>query len=176
MLKKFIKNYLPDKERLKASKSLRFLGSRLFDNNLWHLNRKSVAKAFLVGIFAALIPIPFQMVLAAILALYLQCNLPVSMALVWLTNPLTMPVVFYFTYKVGCLVLDIPTSNTGFEVSWEWLMSKLAKIWLPLYLGSLICAVIASVISYFTVNFLWRLHIVRAWKRRKKKRLLKTKI
>jgi len=169
MLKKRIQNYLPSKERLKASKSLRFLGDRLFANDLWHINRKSIAKAFLVGVFAALIPIPFQMVLAAILALYIQGYLPVSIALVWLTNPVTMPFVFYFTYKVGCLILDVPVHNTGFEISWAWFMEKLSSIWKPLYLGSLVCAVIASIISYFTVNFLWKLHVIRRWKQRKNK-------
>lgn len=171
MFKKIIQRYLPNPERLRTNKSLRFLGDHLFDANLWHLNRHSAAKAFLIGIFAALLPIPFQMVLAAILAIYIRCNLPLSVALVWITNPVTMPFIFYFTYKTGCLILNIPPGDTGFNMSWEWLMSRLSKIWLPLYLGSFICAVIASVISYFMVHTLWRLNVIRAWRQRKLKRL-----
>ena len=171
MSKKLIQRYLPDPERLRQNKSLQFLGNHLFDSNLWHLNRRSAAKAFLIGIFAALLPIPFQMVLAAVLAVYVRCNLPLSVALVWITNPLTMPFIFYFTYKVGCFILNIPPSGSGFQVSWEWLMSKLSSIWLPLYLGSLICAIIASIGSYFIVHIFWRINITRAWKQRKLNRM-----
>ena len=173
MPKKIIQRYLPNPERLRALKSLRFLGNRLFDAGLWHLNRRSAAKAFMVGIFVALLPIPFQMVIAAILAVYLRCNLPLSVALVWLTNPLTMPVVFYFTYRVGCWVLHISPAGSSLEISWEWLMSKLSVIWLPLYLGSFICAVVASALSYFAINYLWYFHVMRA--RKQKNRLFRKK-
>ncbi len=167
MLKKILQRYLPNHDSLRANKYLQFLGSRLLNSNLWHLNRRSAAKAFLVGVFVAFIPIPFQMVLAAILAVYLCCNLPLSVALVWITNPLTMPFIFYFSYKVGCFVLDIPPNDAGFHFSWDWLMSQLSRIWLPLYLGSFICGIIFAVSSYFIIRLLWRIYVVRAWKKRK---------
>ena len=166
MFKKFFQRYIPDRDYLKKNKSLRFLGDHLFNVNLWHFNRRSVAKACAVGIFCAFIPMPFQMVPAAALAIYLRCNLPISIALVWITNPLTMPVIFFFTYKVGCILLNIPPNEAGFQFNWEWLTAQLSRIWVPLYLGSILCGTIAAAVSYFAIRIAWRIHVIRAWKYR----------
>lgn len=40
-----------------------------------------------VGAFYAFVPFPWQMLLAAITALWLRFNLPVAVAMVWITNP-----------------------------------------------------------------------------------------
>jgi len=51
MPKKLIKKYLPDPESLKKHKNLQFLGEKLQEPNLWHLNRRSISMAFAVGLF-----------------------------------------------------------------------------------------------------------------------------
>jgi hypothetical protein len=99
--KKLIKRYLPDHQTLRTHRHLQVFGARLHDPNLWHLNRRSASGAFAVGLFVAFIPLPLQMLLAAALAIVTQVNLPVSVALVWITNPVTMPPIFYFCYRVG---------------------------------------------------------------------------
>ena len=71
------------------------------DPNLWHLNRHSAAGGFGIGLFFAFWPVPFQMWLSAFAAIPLRVNLPLSVATVWLTNPITMPPIFYGAYKVG---------------------------------------------------------------------------
>lgn len=53
MPKKLIKKYLPPPEIMQEHKILQFLGERLHDANLWHLNRHSVARAFAIGLFVA---------------------------------------------------------------------------------------------------------------------------
>lgn len=163
---------MPNPSHIKKNRSLKFLGAHLFDPNLWHLNRRSVATAFFTGIFCALLPMPFQMLLAAVLALWFRCNLPISVALVWITNPLTMPVIFYFTYKIGCYILQTPVSLQDFEASLDWLTSELARIWLPLYLGSIITGLVTGSLSYVCIRLFWRWQIITHWRERRKKRAL----
>jgi len=91
MPKKLLKRFFPSQEFIQKHPSLSFLGPVLQDPNLFHLNRYSVSMAFLVGMFLAFFPAPGQMVLAGFVAFWLRCNLPIAIALVWITNPITIP-------------------------------------------------------------------------------------
>jgi uncharacterized protein (DUF2062 family) len=62
-MKKLLKRYSPNPNELKNHKHLEWLGKHLQHSGLWHFNRKSIAKAFAVGLFCAFIPVPFQMLL-----------------------------------------------------------------------------------------------------------------
>ena len=82
MPREFFKRHMPDPQSIQDNKSLRFLGSLLHDANLWHLNRQSIARAMAVGLFWAMIPMPMQMLAAALVAIPLRANLPLSIGLV----------------------------------------------------------------------------------------------
>lgn len=168
--KRIIKRYLPDSRKIREHKHLRFFGRLLHDPNLWHLNRRSVSGAMSVGLFAAFIPIPFQMVLAAALAIPFRVNIPISVGLVWLTNPVTMPPVFYSAYKIGAWILGEPMHPVTFEVSFEWMMQELTVIWQPFLLGSLILATASAVLGNVIVRLLWRVHVLRYLKKKRIKR------
>ena len=161
MPKQWIQRWLPSHEKVRDHHQLRWLGTLLHDPNLWHLNRRSVSGAFFVGIFCAFLPLPFQMVLAALIAMLFRVNLPLSSALVWITNPLTIPPIFFATYKLGTLLLGTPVETFAGDSSWEWIISEFQLIWRPLLLGSLICGLVSGAVGYVTVRSLWRLHIVR---------------
>ena len=100
MPRKFIKKHLPSEQTLRGNTSLKWLSKYIKHPSLWHLNRKSVSRAFLAGVFCAFLPIPMQMVVAALLAILIRANLAVSIGLVWISNPLTMPPIFFFTYSL----------------------------------------------------------------------------
>jgi uncharacterized protein len=163
MPKKFMKRYLPTPERVRAIKSLHFLGDILHEPNLWHINRHSVARAFLIGLFFCFIPMPFQMVAAVLFAIWFNANLPLSVILVWISNPITMPPMFYFNYKVGAMVLDRPVLDFEFHLSWSWLSERLMDIGIPLYLGSLLVATIGACTGYLIVQYLWRRKVRKDW-------------
>lgn len=150
MPKDLLKKYMPHTDTIKNHKNLQFLGEKLHDPNLWHLNRRSVSMAFAVGLFCAWIPTPGQMAIAALAAFYIRANLPISVALVWLTNPLTMPPLFYFAYLVGLSVLNLPTA----EFSMAAVLS--GEILFPFLTGCLILGIICAVIGYFGANYFWQ--------------------
>ncbi len=175
MAKKLIKRYLPDPHKIRDHKHLRLFGALLHDPNLWHLNRRSVSGAFAVGLFMAFVPMPFQMIPAAALAILFRVNLPISAALVWLTNPVTMTPVFYFCYNLGAWLLDTPVHTVEFEITWEWISTELVRIWKPFLFGSFLVASASAIIGFFGMRALWRWHVIRDWERRKEKRGLKTK-
>src|SRR5690554_2589459 len=166
MPKKLIRRFMPSPQTIKEHKSLQFLGEILHEPNLWHLNRHAVAKAFLIGIFVAFIPMPFQMLLAAALAVWFNCNLPIAVALVWITNPLTMPFFFYFTYRVGAFLLNRPAIEVNFELSMSWLSTKLMEIGVPLYFGSIVCGILLGVLSYMLIQYFWKRKIRHDWRKR----------
>lgn len=170
MPKKFIRRYMPDHRTVREHKYLQFLGRSLHEPNLWHLNRRSASGAFAAGLFCAFLPIPFQMVPAAILAILFRVNLPISIALVWITNPVTMPPVFYFCYKVGAWILGLPPQPWVFEASLEWLLG-MGSLWKPFLLGSFLVASFTSAMGYLVIRGLWRLNVVRHNRRKKKERL-----
>jgi len=170
MPRRLLKRYMPSPERIKQNKSLRFMGTVLHDPNLWHLNRHSVARAMAVGLFVAMLPIPMQMLLSAAIAVPLRANLPISIGLVWLTNPITMPAVFFTQYKIGTMLLGAPERSMPMELSFTWLMSEIHHIWQPLMLGALLSGAILAAIGYGGTMLYWRIWVGRNWQKRKLRR------
>ena len=170
MPKRLIKCWLPDQDKLKEHKHLRLFGKLLLDANLWHLNRRSAAGAFAVGLFMAWIPLPCQMLLAAGGAILFRVNLPLSVALVWLSNPVTMPPLFYGAYLVGCQLLGHPAQHIDIQFTWAWLVSVFETLAPPLLLGSLVLALLSSLMGYTFIRTFWRINTVRQWQKRKEAR------
>lgn len=177
MPRKLFKKYLPDHKKIKENRYMKVFGNLIHDPGLWHLNRYSASGAFAVGLFCGFLPIPFQMVIAAGLAIYFRVNLPISVVLCWITNPITMVPMFYFAYKLGAWILGVPPSEFSFELSFDWLQYELIHIWKPFLLGCLICGSVLSLIGYHTISLFWRYHVVCAWRARQarwKEKLLHT--
>ncbi|MCH8542760.1 MAG: DUF2062 domain-containing protein [Alcanivorax sp.] len=161
MPRKLFRKYLPTAERLRQHRSLGSMSQLFADPNLWHLNRRSLSGAAFIGIFSAFMPIPLQMLLAAGLALRFKCNLPMSIVLVWISNPLTYVPIFYFTYRVGAGMLGMSRAIPE-QVTIAWFVEQL----IPLWVGSLVCGLVFGGLAFVIVRLLWRLAIVRSWKRR----------
>lgn len=157
---------------IRDHRNLRFLGQMLHHPHLWHLNRRSVAGAFSVGLFVAFVPVPFQMAIAAILAILFHTNLPISVMLVWVSNPVTIPALFYFAYWIGSRILDVPVRRVNFELSFDWLMTSLHTIWEPFLLGCFILGISCALLGNILMRVLWRMQVIRSWELRKARRKL----
>jgi len=169
MPRKFFQRFLPKPQTIKNNKTLQIFGDWLHEPNLWHLNRRSVAGAFAVGLFFAWMPVPFQMVLAAGAAILIGTNLPMSVALVWITNPITIPPMFYSAYLVGTWIIGEPPTDFTFELTMGWLFNELSASWKPFLVGCFTLAVTSSIIGYTVIDGIWRYKVLNRRSSKRKK-------
>lgn len=73
----------------------------LFERDLWQPCRYTVAGGLSVGLFCAMLPVPFQMLLAALAAMRAKVNIPVAMAACWVSNPLTQAPIWLAQERLG---------------------------------------------------------------------------
>lgn len=178
MPKKHLKRWLPTPEKLQESQVMRWLAPVLADPRLWHMNRGALNRAVYVGVFCAFLPLPGQMPLAVAGALLFRANVPMAVALTWLTNPLTAIPVSWLAYSLGAFILDEPpmslnTIATILNQISTWLTGDGAN---PLTnspfslqafgLGLLISAVITSIIAGIIFRFIWQYYTVSNWRKR----------
>lgn len=179
MPRKFFKKYLPSHETVKDNRFIGLFGSWLHHPNLWHLNRRSVSGGVAVGLFAGLVPGPLQMITAALLAVPMRVNLPVALAATLYTNPFTIVPLYLVAYQIGALLTGTsmgemvapPDFSLRELPAWmaamgEWTLS-LGK---PLALGLVVLATSLAILGYVAVQVGWRLHVVAAWRRRRRAR------
>ena len=118
------------------------------------VNRHSVAKGVLVGLFIAFIPMPAQMVAIVFLQPLFRFNLPLAIAMVWITNPLTMPFIYFVEYKTGAFLLgihDIPPVSMHLQ----WFQDNFDNIVVPLYTGAFFYSTLFAAAGYYAVQHLW---------------------
>ena len=171
MPRKTLRRWIPHLREVLRDRSLRAVfGEMLNHPNLWHLNRYSVSWAVTVGLFMAFVPFTSQMVLAAAVAILIRCNLPIAVALVWISNPITMAPLFFAAYKFGAWMLNVTPQAVQFEMSFAWLVNKLGAIWEPFILGCLVLAIVTGLVGHLTVRIIWRIHVITSWHERRQRR------
>ncbi len=117
-------------------------------------NRKMVSKAVLIGIFIAFIPMPMQMALVLAMMPFFKFNVPIALAMCWLSNPFTMPPMYYMEYLTGSFLLGSEIAPV--EMTLEWFSENLDDIFIPLYTGTLIFSLVGSLSGYWLVNHFWK--------------------
>lgn len=157
-----LRKILPTHEKIKKQKILKIFGALLHKKEIWSLSRKKILGGVFIGVFVAFIPMPMQMLLVTFLAIIFNVNMPITILLVWLSNPLTMPFMYYAEYELGNFILNV---KDPMEFSFETMNENLSEIALSLYTGTLVCSVVFSILSVVTINWLW----IRAVKKNREK-------
>jgi uncharacterized protein len=133
----------------------------------WSLNRKSVTRGFAIGLFIACSPLPLHFGIAAIAALLLRINLPVTMATVFVNNPVTMVPLYFFEYWLGCKLLGLTIQPFQFQASRDWFVNHLLPVWKPFLLGSFVTGLIVALTGYVVLGLLWHSSLVFQYHKRK---------
>ena len=126
--------------------------------DLLSVNRRMVSRAILVGMFIAMIPMPMQMLAVILVAPFFRFNVPIGVSLVWITNPFTMPIIYYVEYLTGNFLL-MREGVHDIELTMEWFTENIGDIFVPLYAGTAFYSVLFSVGGYYLVNWLWILSV-----------------
>ena len=152
---------MPRREHLEGNRWTRSLALR---HDLWRFTRRSVprgvAVGLLVGIFA-LIP-GIQMIGAALLCVPGRGNIPIAVAMTFLSNPATTPLILIISAMIGNGMgfhADIATvqsmMSAGAPASeWaRWFFSDAAP---AVVIGLAVLSVVCASLGYLVASFVWR--------------------
>ncbi len=136
------------------------------------VNRRMVTRGVAVGLFWGFIPMPMQMLAVMATTPFLRFNVPIAISMVWLSNPFTMPPMYYMEYLTGNLILG-QEGIDDIELTMEWFSANIGDIFIPLYVGTAFYSVIVTGSIYFLLNRLWIRSVHHEKKERKNERAKK---
>lgn len=146
---------------------VRVFGQRLLDPRLWALHRRAITGGFGVGLAICFIPLPVHMLVAGLVAIVWRLNVPAVYGTIFLVNPVTMVPLYYFAYRVGAVLLQVAPERFSFQLSWDWLQNGLGPMWRPFLLGCLVCALIAGLVGWLSLELLWRWRVSSRYRARR---------
>jgi uncharacterized protein (DUF2062 family) len=133
------------------------------------VNRKSISRGIFIGLLIGFIPMPMQMLAVLAFIPFFKFNVPIAISMVWLSNPITMPFMYYMEYQTGNFLLGKEELD-NIELTLDWFSSNWDSIVLPLYVGTIPYSLFVSLIIYYIINLLW-IRSVRQEKSERFKRL-----
>lgn len=108
-----------------------------------------IAKGIALGIFIGMTPtFGLQMVIAIFLAYLLKENRLAALVGVWVTNPVTAPVIYAIEYEVGRILLKMPRAALPGELSFGAFADLSYDVLAPLWLGSVIAGILCGSLAY----------------------------
>lgn len=168
MLRPLLRRWLPDPEKLRAHRGLRWMGPLLDRTFLWQANRHGIATGLAAGLFLGLLVPVGQVVFACVAALVLRANLPAAVFATFVSNPLTTPAILLAGYHLGLLVLGVPLPHANGVLTDLPLIERLTAMGEPLLVGLSIMATSGAVLCYVAVVSVWRLPgLVRLFRQRR---------
>jgi len=156
------------KKRAKDGKINDFIKKYKIPKEYLTINRKTISKGIAFGLFIGFIPMPFQMLAVLAVTPFAIFNVPIAIAMVWLSNPLTMPAMYYMEYETGLYFLQ-ESGLPDIELTLNWFQDNLSDIVVPLYVGTIPYSVFGSILAYLIINILW-IRSIEEYKRLKKVR------
>ena len=170
-MRKWFKQISPDRESLLGNRWLRPVAHRLTHPEIWHFNRRNVARGVALGLFVGFILPIGQIVVAALLAASARGNLLVAAMATLITNPFTFPPIYYAAFRTGSFLLNplVAEGSTAEPVDERQagsMLEMLTSASLPTMFGLLLFATLSAAAGFGAVHVAWRLSLRRQWRRR----------
>lgn len=118
------------------------------------VNRRMITRGVSIGLFWAFIPMPMQMLAVMATTPFIRFNVPIAISMVWLSNPFTMPAMYYVEYLTGNFILG-REGIADIELTMKWFTEHFQDILVPLYTGTAFYSIFVSGIFYVILNRLW---------------------
>ncbi|MCF6244684.1 MAG: DUF2062 domain-containing protein [Sulfurovum sp.] len=169
MMRKFFRNLASKKDKFDH-----LLEKYKLPRAYFNINRKMITKGVAIGFFWGFIPMPMQMLAVIATTPFIRFNVPLAIIIVWLSNPFTMPFMYYMEYITGNFLLG-KEGIEGMELSIDWFSSNISDIFIPLYVGTAFYSIVISTLIYFLLNWLWIRSVKEEKQKKIKKRFFKKK-
>ena len=168
------RRHAPDREQLSRSPWLKPFGQRIWQSDLWRFTRRSVPRGVAVGLFIGIfLMVPgLQAIGAILLAAPIRANIPIGVAMTFMSNPATTPFFLIAAINVGNLLgfeADLAAFHrlyaSGADAGdWlRWLLSDAAPAMVS---GLAVIGVGFAFAGYWVSLVAWRLWIGSKWRSR----------
>ena len=154
---------MKDRDAVLKSRWLKPFAHLFAHPSLWHLNRRSAPRALGVGLFVAFVVPVGQFALAALLAVPLRANVPLTAAATLVSNPLTYPPIYIGAYKLGTFLLDRSPHDGAHDLAKSF-GSTLLEVSGPTALGLVVFATFSAIIGFAAASLWWRYRLLRRWR------------
>lgn len=168
---------MPTREGMANNKYVKPFAHRVLRSELWRFNRRSVPRGVALGMLTGVIIPIGQILAAAILAMPVRANVPVAALTTFVTNPITTPIIWYTSYRMGQWILRVDGLTYGSPINAAVHSSKIGD-WMEwitgqagvLAFGLVVFAIISAALAYIIAALGWRMWIGHKWNLRKKRR------
>jgi len=159
-VKKFLKP-LPRRSNIHRYPVLKWFAETAYKRSyLWSFKGHSMQAALFWGIWISMLPIVgIQMIVVFFVSLLVRANLPLIIALQWISNPLTMGPIYFADYKIGMILINLmglkyPKNNLlSRNYDWsEFSMKELLRLldtFPPMFLGGSVLGIFMGVFAVF---------------------------
>lgn len=155
--------FLKHPRKLRRSPAMRWFARHFLDKRVWKPTQHTFSGGMAVGMFVTLQLLPIQMPAATILSAIFRVNIPIAIALCWLSNPFTLLPIAWAEYVLGKWFLELYTTvpTTPFPTH---LPDSMVDIWMVLKehapvvgVGGIILGAIVAPISYIATWGCWEI-------------------
>lgn len=169
-MRRWFSHIAPERDAVLSHRWLRPIANRLTPPEVWCFNRRSVARGVALGLFAGFIMPVGQIVLAALFAGAARGNLLVAAVVTLVTNPFTVPPIYYAAYRTGAFVLGHADANANPSVNADRILDIVVSASVPILFGLLLFAITSAIIGFLIVHVAWRVSLRLKWRRRAHRR------
>jgi uncharacterized protein (DUF2062 family) len=155
--------FLKHPRKLRDRPAMRWFARHFLDKRVWRPTQHTLSGGMAVGMFITLQLLPIQMPTATILSAIFRVNIPVAIALCWLSNPFTIPFIAWLEYLIGkwflALYTTVPTTPFPSE-----LPDSMVDAWIVLkehapvmLMGGIILGAVGALVSYIATWGGWEI-------------------